>query len=137
MEQYQNPVVAEPAKKPVGLQIAALILSIVGFVIALGCYTGSILKNVFNLIVLESGRTVYAQSTLTITLPIVLIALLICLAALILGIVGLVKSIRRATRTVKGIVLSALGVDFAAAGIVLVILFFVMTGIFSMAMQTL
>lgn len=139
MEQYQNPIVTEPAKpkKPVGLQIAALILGIVGFVIALGCYTGSIVGNVFNLIAAESGSTASLPSSLTITLPIVLIAFLLCLTALILGIIGLIKSIRRATRTVKGIVLSALGIDLAAAGIVLVILFFVMTGIFAMVMQTL
>lgn len=109
-------IVEQPKQKPsVGVQVAALILGVVGFALSFGLYFGAIFRVIFNIVAQETGNGSYVSGGIAGVVFGCLICL-ICFIALILGIVGLVKSIKRATRTVKGIILSALGIDFAAAG---------------------
>ena len=137
MEQYTNqqPIIIEQApvktKKPIGLQVTALILGIIGFVLAFPAYFGTIFSNIGAVIAAsEYGNAQgFVVASGIIVIADVVIAI-ICLIGLILGIVGLIRSIRRATRTVKGIVLSALGITFAEAGLALMIVGMVIGGVF-------
>ncbi len=141
MEQYtQQPIIIEPEnpkKKPVGLQITALVLGIVGLALAFLAYFGTILTNVGVAVASEQYGNVpgVAITSGVIILVDVLIALL-CLAGLILGIVGLVKSIRRATRTVKGIVMSAIGLTLSEGGLGLMFVGLFISGVFRVLIQT-
>ena len=135
MEQYtQQPIIIEPekpAKKPVGLQLTALIIGIVGMALAYLAYFGTIFSNIGVAVASEHYGNVQGGSIASLVLVAVdaLIAIL-CLVGLILGIAGLVKSIRRATRTVKGIVMSAIGLSLSEVGLVFMIIGMVMSGVF-------
>ena len=130
MEQNQVIVIEpESKKKPIGMQIAALIMGIVGFVSAYFAYFGTFIGNIMAVGLLQSNNHVQSSGTVSaIIIVLDIILALFCLAALILGIVGLVRSIRRPTRTVKGIVLSAVGISGAQAGLVLTIIGMVFSG---------
>ena len=137
MEQYstQQPIIIEQApeqvKKPIGLQVTALVLGIIGLALAFVAYFGTIFSNIGVAIAAsEYGSTqgVAVASGITVIADIVIA--IICLVGLILGVAGRIKSIRRATRTIKGIVMSALGITFGEAGLALMIVGMVISGIF-------
>ena len=137
MEQYTNqqPIVIEPAKpektaKPVGLQTAALIFGIIGFVLAFPAYFGTIASNIGLGVAAEyQNMQGFATASGVILIADVVLAIF-CLVGLILGIVGLIKSICRATRTVKGIVMSAIGLTLSESGLVLSIIGLIIGGAF-------
>lgn len=141
MEQYtQQPIIIEPEmpkKKPVGLQITALVLGIAGMALAFLAYFGTIFTNVGVVVASEQYGNVHGAAIASGVLIVadVLIAIL-CLAGLILGVVGLVKSIRRATRTVKGIVMSAIGLTLSEAGLALMAVGLFISGVFRVLIQT-
>lgn len=141
MEQYtQQPIIIEPEtpqKKPVGLQITALVLGIVGMALAFLAYFGTIFGNVGIAVANGQYGNVHgvAVASGVVIIADILIAIL-CLVGLILGIVGLVKSIRRATRTVKGIVMSAIGLTLSEAGLALMAVGLFISGVFRILIQT-
>ena len=137
MEQVQT-TVAKPAKqkKPVGLQVAAFVLGLLGSALAFLLYFGAITRVVFSVVAVESGIHAYQGAGISIVVLCVLVCL-VCIVGIVLGIVGLVKSIRRATRTVKGIIFSAIGLDFAAAGLVFAVLSIVFSGVLSVLLPQL
>ena len=141
MEQYTQPTIIiepeKPAKKPVGLQIAALIIGIVGLVLAYLAYFFTIFSNVGVAVASEHYGNVQGVAIASGVIIVVdaLIAIL-CLVGLILGVVGLVKSIRRATRTVKGIVMSAIAITLSEAGLVFMIIGMILSGVFRILITT-
>ena len=135
MEQYQQPTIIiepeKPAKKPVGLQIAALIIGIVGMALAYLAYFGTIFSNVG--VAVASGHYGNVQGVSVASGAIIVVDALIailCLVGLILSVVGLIKSIRRATRTVKGIVMSAIGITLSEGGLAFMIIGMILSGVF-------
>lgn len=131
----QNPIVIEqPTQKnpSTGLQVAALIIGIVGFVLSFVLYFSSIFRVAISAAAMEFGNSEIAQISGFGTVVLVCIVCIACLIGLILGVVGLVKSIRRPTRTVKGIVLSAIGLNFSIAGFVFAIVSGVLSSVFGM-----
>lgn len=141
MEQYsyQQQVIVEPAKekKPIGLQVAALVLGIIGMALAFLAYFGTIFSNIGVAVAAEQyGNVQGASAASGVLLIFDAVLALFCLVGLILGVVGLVKSIRRATRTVGGIVMSAVGLTLSEAGLALMIIGMVIGGIFRLAIET-
>ena len=143
MEQYTNqqPIIIEQApvkpQKPIGLQVTALVLGIIGFVLAFPAYFGTILSNVG--LGIAAGQYDTAQGfgvASGVILIVDLVIAIFCLIALILGVVGLIKSICRATRTVKGIVMSAIGITLSEGGLVLMIVGMVIGGVFRMLIES-
>ena len=135
MEQYsyQQQVIVEPAqaKKPVGLQIAALVIGIIGFALSFISYFGTIFSNIG--IAIAADQYGYTQGVSTasgISIIANIVIAILCLVALILSIAGLVKSIRRPTRTVGGIVMSGIGLNLAGGGLALTIIGAVIGGVF-------
>ena len=130
MEQNQVIVIeSETKKKPIGLQVAALVFGIVGYVQAYIVFYVSFFGNALAVGLTE---TEYAQGSgiaSGIVFGFDLVLALFCLAGTILGIVGLVRSIRRPTRTVKGIVLSAVGLSLSDGGLVLMIVAMIFGGV--------
>ncbi len=139
MEQYnyQQPIVIEPEKKPIGLQVAALVFGIIGLGLAFMAYFATIFSNIGVAIAVDQhGATQGAGIASGIIIGVDIFLALFCLVGLILGIVGLVKSIRRATRTVKGIVLSAIGLNCAIAGFALMWVGMLIGGVFRLLIST-
>lgn len=131
--QYNNPVVIEQKEPiPVGLQIAALITGIVGFIVAFIGYFAVIFGNVMRAAFTYSQTSDHGVGGILIAL--IVVALIVCVVALILGIVGLVRSIRR-PRTVKGIVLSAIGLSFSCGGLALSVIGLFLNGFLSIIMN--
>ena len=135
MEQYsyQQQVIVEPAKekKPVGLQITALVIGIVGFALAFVSYFGAIFSNVgIAIAASEYGYTSGVSTASGIAIIANIVIGLLCLVGLILGVVGLVKSIRRATRTVGGIVMSGIGIMLSESGFILTVIGMIIGGVF-------
>ncbi len=141
MEQYnyQQQVITEPAKakKPVGLQVTALVLGIIGMALAFVAYFVSIFSGISAAVVAEQYDNAGAASTVPgISLIASIVIMVLCLIALILAVVGLVKSIRRETRTVGGIVMSAIGLNLSAAGFALTIVGMFISGLFRLLITT-
>ena len=141
MEQYsyQQQVITEPAKtkKPVGLQVTALVLGIIGIALAFVAYFVSIFSGISAAVVAEQYDNAGAASTVPgISLIASIVIMVLCLIALILAVVGLVKSIRRETRTVGGIVMSAIGLNLSTAGFVLTIVGMFISGLFRLLITT-
>ncbi|MBQ5992086.1 MAG: hypothetical protein IJL62_06035 [Clostridia bacterium] len=136
MEQYNNPVIIEQpaaAPVPVGLQITALIMGVIDFVLSFLCYFAAIFGNVMRFALnydhasdhgIGIGIVVFAAITLAIAVVVI-----------ILGVIGLVRSIRR-PRTVKGIVLSAIGLSFGCGGAVLSVICLFLNGILSIVLNS-
>ena len=144
MEQYstQQPIVIEQApeqtKKPVGLQVAALIIGVIGLAFAFFAYFGTIIANV-GAGVAASEQSAAAQGFAAasgVTVVVDVIIAVVCLIGLILGIAGLVKSIRRATRTVGGIVMSAIGITMSEGGLVLAVIAMIISGVFQVLIRS-
>lgn len=139
MEQYnyQQSIVIEPAKKPIGLQVAALVLGIIGLGLAFMTYFATIFSNIGIAVAVDQhGATQGANIASGIIIGVDIFLALFCLVGAILGIVGLVKSIRRPTRTVKGIVLSAIGLNCAIAGFALMWIGMLIGGVFRLLIST-
>ena len=138
MEQYtyQQQIIVEPAKakKPVGLQIAALITGVVGLALACPAYFCMLVFSGF------TAASSVDQSLPTLPLGAALVfggvILVLCFVAMILGIVGLVRSIRRPTRSIKGIIMSAIGLNCAGAGFALIVVGFAISGVIAMMIQS-
>ena len=134
MEQYQTMEQIERKPVPVKLQLAALILGIIGLVSAIIHYCVSILNSVILIAdaTMKDGQSfeITASPNGTFMLVFGIIVFLVCLIAAVLGIVGLVRSIRR-PRTVKGIVFSAVGLSAGIGGLSLVAVGFFLKGFFA------
>ena len=135
MEQYsyQQQVIVEPAqaKKPVGLQIAALVIGIIGFALSFISYFGTIFSNIGIAVAADQyGYTQGVSAASGISIIANIVIAILCLVALILSIAGLVKSIRRPTRTVGGIVMSGIGLNLAGGGLALTIIGMIIGGVF-------
>ena len=130
MEQKQVIIIdPEQQKKPLGMQIAALVFGIIGLALSYFAYWGTFAGNIAAAALSSSSS--HAQGSGVATAVVVALDLLIalfCLAGMILGILGLIKSIRRATRTVKGIVFSSIGLSLSETGFVLMIVGMVFSG---------
>ena len=113
MEQIQSPVIENP-KKPVGLQIAALILGIVGFCISFflaACKLWDITwTNAF-----PGGDSPFRFAE-SLSPVLTVSAVLLGLVAIVLAIIGLSLSLRKPRRPL-GIVLSAIGLLFGASAL--------------------
>ncbi len=139
MEQYnyQQPVVIEPEKKPIGLQIAALVFGIIGLGLGFMAYFATIFSNIGVAIAVDQhGATQGAGIATGIIIGVDIFLAIFCLVAAILGVIGLVRSIRRPTRTVKGIVLSAIGLNCAMVGFALMVIGAFIGGIFRLLIST-
>ena len=141
MEQYNNqqPIVVEPVKekKPIGLQIAALVFGIVGLVFAFFAYFITIFSNIGIAIAADQGANINGVGIAAgVIIAVDALLAILCLVGLILGIVGLVKSIRRPTRTVKGIIFSAIGLNCAGAGFALTMVGLFISGVFRFLIST-
>lgn len=138
MEQKQVIIIDPvPTKKPIGMQIAALILGIAGMVLSYFAYWGTFAGNAVAIGLFSTNN--HAQGSGVATAAVLIVDLLIalfCLAGMILGILGLIKSIRRATRTVKGIVFSAVGLSLAEGGLVLMIVGMVFSGVLRLLLDS-
>ena len=141
MEQYsyQQQVIVEPVqeKKPVGLQIAALIIGAVGMVFAFLAYFATIFSNIGIAVAADHYGNVQGIGIASgVLIGIDALLAIVCLVGIILGAVGLIRSIRRATRTVKGIVMSAIGLNLSAAGFILTIIGIFVSGVFRLLIST-
>lgn len=141
MEQYsyQQQVIVEPAKekKPIGLQIAALVFGIVGLALSFISYFGTIFSNVGMAIAADQNGYTQGISVVSgISIAVNIVIALLCLVGLILGVVGLIRSIRRPTRTIPGIVMSALGLNLAGGGFALTVVGTIIGGVFRFLMAT-
>ena len=141
MEQYnyQQQVIVEPApaKKPIGLQVTALILGIVGMALAFVAYFVTIFSNIGAAAPADGYPfTQNAAAVSGVSLIASIVIMVLCLVALILSIAGLVKSIRRATRTVGGIIMSAIALNLSGAGFALSIVGMVIGGLFSFLIRS-
>lgn len=131
LEQYlnQQPVAAEPAKKPLGLPIASLIIGAVATGISAVLFMLAVMKFVG----VAAASAVYGATSLgmggTVVIVISVAVMLLSIVGAVLGLIGLVKSIHRETRSVKGIILSALGVDFTVGSVILCIVTIVFTAV--------
>lgn len=138
MEQYQT--MEQIERKPVStkLQLAALILGIIGLVSAIihycvSIYSSSLLfyDSMTDAITSEGQMfKIQVDPNGTAMLIFGVVVFLVCLIAAVLGIVGLVRSIRR-PRTVKGIVFSAVGLSAGIGGLSLVAVGFFLKGFFA------
>ena len=141
MEQYnyQQPIVAEPVKekKKIGLQIAALVIGIIGLALAFLAYFGTIFSNIGVAVAADHYGNVQGISIASgIILGADILLAILCLIGSILGIVGLVRSIRRETRTVGGIVMSAVGLNLSTGGLILMLIGIFIGGFFRMLIST-
>ena len=141
MEQYnyQQPIVAEPVKekKKIGLQIAALVIGIIGLALAFLAYFGTIFSNIGVAVAADHYGNVQGISIASgVLIGIDALLAIVCVVGIILGAVGLIRSIRRATRTVKGIVMSAIGLNLSAAGFILTAIGVFISGFFRLLIST-
>lgn len=140
MEYYQNnTVIEQPEREPVstGLQVAAMVLGIIGVVMGYICYMIMLMNQVNNAVsigVSEFSDVSASFSGNSIVLAVIVLTFLLSSVAIILGAVGLVRSIRR-PRTVKGIVFSAVGLSCGIAGLIFAFFSVFVNGIFSSIMD--
>ncbi len=130
MENYQNPIIIQdPVKQPAstGLQAAALVLGIIGFVMSFISYFSALFGNIMRAVSYRGGS---APAGGIIVIVLAVITMLLCAAAIILGAVGIVRSTRR-PRTVKGIVFSAVGLATGLGGLIFAFISLFVNGIFS------
>lgn len=130
MENYQNPIIIQdPVRKPasIGLQTAALVIGVIGFVMSFISYISAFFGNIMRAVSYHGG-SVPASGVIVIVLAV--ITMLLCTAAIILGAVGLVRSTRR-PRTVKGIIFSAVGLAAGVGGLIIAFVSLFINGIFS------
>ncbi len=113
MEQVQPTVVMEPAKKkPVGLQIAALIIGIVGFAVSSILAACTLWGITWTAAIGDSPFRIAEPLSTVLTV----LAVLFGIVAIVLGIVGLILSCRKPRRPL-GIVLSAIGLLLGFSGL--------------------
>ena len=140
MEYYQNPVIVEqPERQPAstGLQVAAMVLGLIGAVMGFVCYMIMIMNQVRNGIsagLSDSDFHAISMAGNTGVIVTVVITAVLCAAAIILGAIGIARSIRR-PRTVKGIVFSAVGLSAGIVGVSFALISLYVNGIFSAVMD--
>ena len=131
MNAYETSAALEPvAPKKSNIHVAALVLGIIGFVLAYITYMGVIFGNIAAIQMMEAQQSQQVGVLSGVMAGADALILVLCIVALILGIMGLVRSIHRATRTVKGIVMSAISINLSVAGVIMMIIGIFLTVMF-------